>query len=452
MIRVLVWLAIFLAVAWFVGAVIGTLGWLVAALIAVIERLWVIIVAAVLVLAVWRRQRPAPRSPTRPAETRRQAGESRAPHPGGSRLRVVAGGARGQMPPRKRPVTTAGDDDDDFDQPAPPKPVEAIPEPPEDGVASGANGEPARDRFGAADGSMSGGRAVIDAVGTPLAAQHGMEFSEYCQEFASRIIDLIKSGTAPWQKPWAPGQDLTPVSVATGKPYRGANRVRLLAEGYRDPRWLTRHRVRRYGGHVRQSQSPTPIFHWDSDRGFRCWEVFNAEQCVGLSLPPLPERPSARNWESAPELERIVGEIGVALRIGSGHGSHYNLERDEIVIPPKDRFPSALRYHQTLCHELIHATGHPDRMDRKTLEVGLTDGFASSAYAREELVAEIGSMMLGDTLGIGFSPENGSAYVKAWLLALEEDPTEIYHASTDAWEIVEWLLGTVDTRSSASER
>ena len=298
---------------------------------------------------------------------------------------------------------------------------------------------------------MRGGQDGSDPVRTLSNVDSGMEFSEYCLEFASRIIDQIKSGTAPWQRPWVPGQELTPVSVATGKPYRGANRVRLLAEGFSDPRWLTRHRVRRYGGRVRPGQSPTPIVHWNSDRGFRSWEVFNAEQCDGLSLPPLPERPPARDWESAPELERIAEDLGVTLKVVPGDRSHYNLERDEIVIPPKDQFPSALRYHQTLCHELIHSTGHPGRMDRKILQIGLTEAFGSPEYAREELVAAIGSMMLGDRLGIGFGPENGSAYVEAWLLALEEDSTEIYHASTDAWEIVEWLFGTVDTQSGASE-
>ena len=35
------------------------------------------------------------------------------------------------------------------------------------------------------------------------------------KDLADRIIAQIKAGTAPWQKPWKPGQQVLPESLAT---------------------------------------------------------------------------------------------------------------------------------------------------------------------------------------------------------------------------------------------
>ena len=58
--------------------------------------------------------------------------------------------------------------------------------------------------------------------------------------------------------------------------------------------------------------------------------------------------------------------------------------------------------------------------------------FGSDAYAREELWAEIGSLMLGEQLGIGHDPSQHVAYVASWIKALEQDPREIFRTAADA--------------------
>lgn len=68
---------------------------------------------------------------------------------------------------------------------------------------------------------------------------------EYVEELSARLIEQIKSNTAPWQKPWKPGEINTtlPRNVITGKPYRGMNLINLMSkayvQGYDDPRWLS---------------------------------------------------------------------------------------------------------------------------------------------------------------------------------------------------------------------
>ena len=66
--------------------------------------------------------------------------------------------------------------------------------------------------------------------------------------------------------------------------------------------------------------------------------------------------------------------------------------------------------------------------------------FGSEGYAREELRAEIGSLMLGEQLGIGHDPGQHAAYVAGWIKVLEQDPREIFRAAADAEKITKLVL------------
>ena len=83
-----------------------------------------------------------------------------------------------------------------------------------------------------------------------------------------------------------------------------------------------------------------------------------------------------------------------------------------------------------------HATGHPSRLNRPDLGTP----FGSEAYAREELRAEIASLMIADKLGIGHDPGQHAAYVGSWIKALQQDPREIFRAAADAEKISGYLM------------
>ena len=44
---------------------------------------------------------------------------------------------------------------------------------------------------------------------------------DHHQKFAERIIKALKDGTAPWQKPWQPGERILPHNFGSGRDYRG---------------------------------------------------------------------------------------------------------------------------------------------------------------------------------------------------------------------------------------
>jgi putative DNA primase/helicase len=61
------------------------------------------------------------------------------------------------------------------------------------------------------------------------------------EQVAEKLIEQLRQGTAPWQRPWEAGEaaSLLPINPTTGKRYRGINAIQLLSQGRVDQRWLT---------------------------------------------------------------------------------------------------------------------------------------------------------------------------------------------------------------------
>ena len=167
------------------------------------------------------------------------------------------------------------------------------------------------------------------------------------------------------------------------------------------------------------------------------YTVFNTQQCGGLT-EWLPEAYAPRfECERA---QRILRRSGAAIeRSGEGR-ARYDPRRDRIALPTKGRFGGPTAYLQTALHELGHWTGDPSRMNRDTLVRGVDDGYGSSRYTREELRAEIASMMAGKRLPIGHDPSRHAHFCAQWVEALRESPGEIDRASRDAQGMCDWLF------------
>ena len=121
--------------------------------------------------------------------------------------------------------------------------------------------------------------------------------------------------------------------------------------------------------------------------------------------------------------------------MGNLIGHSIGLKRDSIHLPFKHQFLTPDRYYATALHELGHWTGHESRLNRD-----LAHPFGSEGYAREELRAEIASMLLGGELRIGHDPGQHVAYVGSWIKSLQQDPTEIFRAAADAEKIQDFVL------------
>lgn len=303
---------------------------------------------------------------------------------------------------------------------------------------------------------------------------------ERLQQFADELVKKIEANEAPWQKGWVSGMgDILPVNHQ-GKPYRGNNLLDLMmtaqAKGYSDNRWYTFNNAKDYGGHVRKGEKGTVITFFSrtktenrkDEQGNTIYDkdgnpekvtfllerpiittavVFNAEQIEGL--PPRELTTPLSEWERIERAEAIAQGIqsqGVTIEHRFGDRAYYSPIEDKIVMPDRGQFPTPDAYYATLLHEIGHSTGHKDRLNRD-----LSGGFGSESYAKEELRAEIASMIVGEQLQIGYDPSQHHAYLKSWAKVIKEDPKEILKAVKDADEISNFVLGLGEEIDKAKE-
>ncbi|MBN8948080.1 MAG: DUF1738 domain-containing protein [Rhodanobacter sp.] len=282
--------------------------------------------------------------------------------------------------------------------------------------------------------------------------------SDYAQEVAAKIITQLEAGTAPWQRPWKagmrppPGQGM-PYNAVSGNGYRGMNAVNLLLEqqekGYQDDRWLTYQQALDVGGQVRKGAKGTTVLYYkfnDREKGAApegestaadgrrssvsvfYARVFNGDQIEGM--PPVKVREPPKEKERHELCEKLIADAGVPIHHDGGDQAYYHPIKDSIHLPLRGAFKTSDGFYATALHELGHSTGHPSRLKRD-----LTGRFGTPEYAREELTAEISSMMMGERLGIGHDPSQHVAYVKSWIGLLKDDPKVILKACSEAEKV-----------------
>nr|WP_276533725.1 zincin-like metallopeptidase domain-containing protein [Stenotrophomonas acidaminiphila] len=151
-----------------------------------------------------------------------------------------------------------------------------------------------------------------------------------------------------------------------------------------------------------------------------------------MSALVLPEqRPEPEIHQAC---EKVIQDSGAKIHHDGGNQAFYRPMTDSIHLPERNTFHSASGYYATALHELGHWTGFPTRLNRP-----MKGGFGSEDYAKEELVAEVSSMLMGERLGIGHDPTQHAAYVKSWIKILRDDPREIFRAAAAAERVVEFL-------------
>ena len=296
-----------------------------------------------------------------------------------------------------------------------------------------------------------------------------MQIEAYHEKVASALIAAIEAGTAPWMKPWVPGENCRPRNAVTGHHYQGINPIMLMAAGYGDPRWIGFAQAKNKGASVRKGQKGTPILRvlpprtktdkdgaplLDADGNERTGppmvkvlHVWHVSQVDGLELPSLGET-TPNTWEAIERAEAAIAGSGVPVDHDRGDRACYSPDADRIRLPERDQFSEALGYYHTALHELGHATGHTSRLSRH--DASTWGAFGTQKYAREELVAEITAVMAGAELGTGSTPQHGAAYVENWLLLLKNDPKEVVKAAAAAQKAANWIVAHTAARQAAA--
>lgn len=259
-----------------------------------------------------------------------------------------------------------------------------------------------------------------------------------------RIIKELEKGVVPWRRPWVVN---AAVNWTTQKPYRGINTL-LLPPG----EYATFKQVSEAGGKVKKGERGHIVVFWrwiekeDEETGekekipfLRYYKVFEINtQCEGLE-----SKRKELHFDHDPiaEAEKIVEGYRdrPEIRYQSGR-AYYVPALDFISVPPLNDYPKVEEFYSTLFHEMVHSTGHKNRLGRPGIETAAE--FGSETYSKEELVAEIGTAMLCAMCGIDNSTiENSAAYIGGWLQKLKNDPRLIIRAAGQAQKAADYILG-----------
>ena len=280
-------------------------------------------------------------------------------------------------------------------------------------------------------------------------------------EVTARIVSELEAGRVPWVQPWGrPDGDTAtiglPRNALTARHYSGVNVLILwgavIEHGYPSQGWLTFKQALEAGGAVRKGERGTTVVYADRfvpeaekaravETGgdakaipfLKRFTVFNVAQCEGLRTGlapdpvPLPER------QIVPVAEEVIAASGIDFRVG-GSRAYYVPAHDYVQVPPQPAFFEQINYYRTCLHELCHGSGHKSRLNRN-----LVNSFGSKDYAREELIAEMGSAFLCAALGIVPTVRHAD-YLGSWLDVLREDNCAIFRAASAATKAADWLL------------
>ena len=102
-----------------------------------------------------------------------------------------------------------------------------------------------------------------------------------------------------------------------------------------------------------------------------------------------------------------------------GANPSYSPVEDKIRMPEAKHTKCVADWTHILAHEVVHATGHDSRLNRFNKTGMPFTRTSKDDYATEELVAELGSLIICNELGImdKLNLEASAAYVKGWLKA-----------------------------------
>lgn len=282
-------------------------------------------------------------------------------------------------------------------------------------------------------------------------------YQTFCDNITQQLFDLINlnGSLLAWQKTWNNnGCSLLP--EGHNGLYHGSNLIKLLMlqnqQGFTSNQWLTFNQVNKLNGTVKKGAKSQLVYFWKlitaskeqektssdnttSDKTipiFKTYRVFNLEQ---TSLKPN-DYPYPEFKEST--ITNLLDKLGVKIS-HFGNQAYYNSSQDIIVLPQPSHFTTKSNYYAALLHELTHWTGGRDvRLPRECFN---HYGQKLAARAEEELIAEIGSVLLTTHFGLRGELENHASYVHSWQQHL--DAKQIMRAAHKAAKAFEWLIKDV---------
>lgn len=281
------------------------------------------------------------------------------------------------------------------------------------------------------------------------------------QIITDKFVNALEKGEVVWQKPW--GNTSVPfISYTTGKPYSFLNTMLLMMQGGTDGEYLTFKQIKEKGGKVKKgAKQKMVVFSCrdtytkteENENGeevekecvrfiLRYYNVFHISETEGIEAKhPVTEAKHIN--QPLEEAENVIREYikaeGIIYDDSESDNAFFSPSMDMVRVPNINQYEIVEEFYSTTFHELVHSTGVEKRCNRG-LEKQVA--FGSEKYSKEELIAEIGSAMLVNILGVDCEKafNNSVAYVQSWLKKLKNDPKLIVIASAKAEQAVKYIL------------
>lgn len=286
-------------------------------------------------------------------------------------------------------------------------------------------------------------------------------------KFKQAMLENLDKITDKWQTVYSFKDYSNAFNLETGKEYNGLNALLLtflgMCNGFQNVNcWATFKQIQTLNGKLKKGSKSAPVttkpipFQKTDVNGdplfdeegkpvmgqyFKHYAVFKADDIEGIDFSKYDSRKNM--VEHSDEDIRLYNFIiekarakGIKIVSDKQDIACYRPLQDEVNIPRIEWLKD--NGYATLLHELIHATGHESRLNRPK-----GNAFGSDEYAREELVAEIGSIICCQHLRQDFQfDKNSIAYIKGWLNKCHKEKKDvlIITAINKALEAVQWLF------------
>ncbi len=286
------------------------------------------------------------------------------------------------------------------------------------------------------------------------------------QMVTDRIVAQLKEGIIPWQKPWTVSGSAEDVAISyvSRRPYSFVNQMLLGRPG----EWLTWKQIGELGGKVRKGAKAGIVVFYkqlvikdptrkvkDEDGNevdatkriplLKYYNVFHLSDVEGIDSKIVKgEKPST--LEPVEEAEEVITayvsrEDGLTFVCDKeSDRAYYSPGEDKVVVPQIGQYAIVEEYYSTTFHELTHSTLKESRCNRVAENAHAF--FGNEDYSREELVAEMGSAMLCNRLGLEAKKafKNSVAYIQGWLKELQNDDHMIVWAASRAEKAAKYIL------------
>lgn len=287
------------------------------------------------------------------------------------------------------------------------------------------------------------------------------EFKPLAERTSERMAALLDDNRSIFTKPMkedGTSQFIMPINAKTKQPYKGTAALVLLMQNRRDPRWLSYDQasfnktpVKRgaYGtliefpsmNELRQrTENGQPVMRENGQPKMERVKLqepvtvqaflFNGKDLMNLKngeVKPHDRTPTER-------AQMILDNSGA--KMGPGLDTdNYDQKADTIYMRTKQAFEKPELYYAAALHQLAHWTAHESRLNRPDMfKVG------SDQVFKEELRANIASILISAQLNLPYELGEHEAYLKDWATLMKDEPHELFKAAADAQQIADYVM------------